>query len=76
MNDAIIVALYRAGDEPADRIVCSPEKLCAFTQAYNARAGEAVVPAAMGQHLLNLRRRGEAKGGLPRLRRAYRGRFR
>lgn len=74
MKDALIVRLYIARDTPADRVVSDPEVLQDFTDDYNAAAGEAVSVADMGHHLLNLRRRGERHGGLPRLRRSYSGR--
>ena len=38
------------------------------------RSGHVVEPTELAHHLLNLRKRGEDNGGLPRLQRRYNGR--
>jgi hypothetical protein len=74
MNDTLIVSMYRKADIPCDPLVSNPALLSKFTREYNQATGERVTDAEMGHRLLNIRRRGEAKGGLPRLRRRYNGR--
>ena len=73
-DDAILRQMYREYAIPCDRLVSNPNSLQKFTQDYASRTGQDVEPAALSHHLLNLRRRGEEKGGLGRLQRAYNGR--
>jgi hypothetical protein len=74
--DSAIVAEYRRFDTPADQLVSDPNLAGAFRTAVNSRLpeGDQVDQATLGKRLLNLRRRGEEKGGLPRIRRGYHGR--
>jgi hypothetical protein len=74
--DAIIVAVYVTFDQPADRIVADPRMLGEFAELVNRQLPESdqFEIHEMGRRLLNLRRRGQANGGLPRLRRGYYGR--
>ena len=72
--DYLLREMYIEYDTPCDRLVSNPESLGEFCDDYVARTGDAVAPAELGHHLLNLRRRGQANGGLPRLRRGYSGR--
>lgn len=74
MNKQILVSLYEQFGIPCDRLVSNPATLIHFTKAYNRKTGEKVQPSKLSQKLLNLRRRGQAKGGLPRLERNYWGR--
>jgi hypothetical protein len=74
MNDPLIISLYVRRNTPADRVVSDPAVLQGFTDEYCKASGDSVAPAQMGHHLLNLRRRGQQHGGLPRLRRRYDGR--
>ena len=73
-NDAILKQMYLEYAVPCDRIVSDPARLARFARDYRDRSGQDVDLASLGHHLLNLRRIGQAKGGLPRLRRAYNGR--
>ena len=68
-QDRIIIEMYVTLSIPCDRIVSNPAVLREFTEEYTARTGHIVEPADLGQHLLNLRKRGGDKGGLPRMRR-------
>lgn len=72
--DDVIVELYVDFDIPADRLVSDPMKLQRFADLYHEKTDQDVKLADFAHHILNLRRRGEAKGGLPRLRRSYQGR--
>jgi hypothetical protein len=74
--DTAIIEEYTSFAIPADRIVAEPQVAVRFCEAVNRRLPEElqVDQAMLNKRLLNLRRRGEAKGGLPRLRRAYNGR--
>jgi hypothetical protein len=74
MNDTVIISMYRTANIPCDSIVSDPNVLSKFTQGYAQATGERMTDAEMGHHLLALRKRGEAKGGLPRIRRRYDGR--
>jgi hypothetical protein len=73
-DDSLLREMYVKHNMPCDRLVSDPERLLAFTQAYTDRTGQEIEPAQLGQRLLNLRKLGEAKGGLPRLRRVYHAR--
>lgn len=73
-DDAILRQMYLQYAIPCDRLVSNPSSLQSFTKDYESRTGQVVEPAVLSHHLLNLRRRGEAKGGLGRLQRAYNGR--
>lgn len=70
-DDGVLREMYIKNNMPCDCLVSDPERLLAFTQAYTDRTGQEIEPSQLGQRLLNLRKLGEAKGGLPRLRRAY-----
>jgi len=74
--DSVIIEQYLRFDTPADAIVADPALASAFAKEVNAASG-AEPPssiASVSKRLLNLRRKGEEKGGLPRLRRRYCGR--
>ncbi len=73
-SNSILVEMYLEYDTPCDRLVSDPQRLGEFCKDYVARSGEVVEPAELSHHLLNLRRKGQANGGLPRLRRGYSGR--
>jgi hypothetical protein len=74
--DQAILQTYVRFDTPADQIVADPDLATSFGQEVNAQLSRAqqVDQATLNKRLLNLRRRGEEKGGLPRLRRDYHGR--
>ena len=73
-DDSVLREMYIKNNMPCDRLVSDPERLFAFTQAYADRTGQTIEPADLAHRLLTLRKLGEAKGGLPRLRRTYSGR--
>jgi hypothetical protein len=73
-NDAILRQMYVEYAIPCDRLVSNPSLIQDFTEDYAKRTGQLVEPASLAHHMLNLRRRGEAKGGLMKLQRAYNGR--
>lgn len=73
-DNAILRQMYLEYDIPCDRLVSNPELLHRFTRDYANRAGNGAEAAQLAHHMLNLRRKGEAKGGLSRLRRTYNGR--
>ena len=74
--DSAIVAEYPTFGVPADQIVSDPSVAEAFWIAVQLRlpATGDVDVVTKNKRLLNLRRRGEDKGGLPRLERGYNGR--
>ena len=74
MNDELLVGMYVEYGIFCDRLVSNPDKLRRFAIDYMRRAGDSVTEAELGQHMLNLRRRGQDNGGLPRLSRRYNGR--
>lgn len=73
-DDAIIREMYREYNIPCDTLISDQEQLVPFAEDYIHRIGQKVEPAQLARHLLTLRKLGEAKGGLPRLRRSYNGR--
>lgn len=70
-NDDIIREMYRDYDIQCDTLVSDQEQLLPFAEDYIGRTGQEVEPAQLARRLLSLRKLGEAKGGLPRLRRLY-----
>jgi hypothetical protein len=74
--DSVIVAEYPVFNVPADQIVSDPALSVRFQDAVNQKLPPAaqVDVATLNKRLLNLRRRGEGNGGLPRLERGYNGR--
>lgn len=76
--DNVIVDQYRRFNTPADQIVSNPDLAQRFFDAVTeAVEGECEFDLVqLNRRLLSLRKRGEEKGGLPRLRRAYAGRNR
>lgn len=74
--DAVIIDEYVRFDTPADRIPANPELAEAFRERVNLRLPPNLqfTVEALNTRLINLRRRGQQNGGLPRLRRAFRGR--
>ena len=73
-DDNILREMYVEYDTVCDRLVSDPAKLLSFVEDYVERTGQEVQPAQVFHRLLTLRKLGEAKGGLPRLRRGYNGR--
>lgn len=74
--DDVIVQQYVRFDTPADQIVSDPHLSEGFRAAVNAQlpTDSQVTLPALNRRILTLRKRGEDNGGLPRLRRSYRGR--
>ena len=70
-DDSVLREMYIKNNMPRDCLVSDPERLLAFTQAYTDQTGQQLEPADLARRLLTLRKLGEAKGGLPRLRRGY-----
>lgn len=70
-RDQIIIEEYVLYDVPADRIPSDPEKSVEFLRRVNSRLPEDdhFSQADLNRRLLNLRRKGQDKGGLPRIRR-------
>jgi len=74
LDDNILRQMYIEYNTPCDRLVSDPTRLLSFAGDYTQRSGQQVEPAQVSHRLLTLRKLGEAKGGLPRLRRRYNGR--
>ncbi len=76
--DSAIIAEYRLYNVPADQILSDPSLAAEFHTRVNRQlpAETHVDRATFNKRLLNLRRRGQANGGLPRLKRVYNGRGR
>lgn len=74
LDDNILRQMYVEYDTPCDALVSDPAKLLVFAEDYAERAGQRAEPAQVSHRLLTLRKLGEAKGGLPKLRRKYSGR--
>jgi hypothetical protein len=73
-EDSILRQMYLEYSIPCDRLVSNPAVLQAFVQDYAKRTEQSVDAAVLAHHMLNLRRLGEANGGLSRLQRTYNGR--
>ncbi len=73
-DDGLLREMYIEYDTACDRLVSDPAKLLTFAEDYAERTSQQVEPADLSHRLLTLRKLGEAKGGLPRLRRKYDGR--
>jgi hypothetical protein len=73
-DDVIISEMYQEYNIPCDTLVSDQGQLLSFADDYIHRTGHKVELTHLAHHLLTLRKRGEAKGGLPRLRRIYNGR--
>lgn len=74
--DSVIVTEYVQFGTPADKIIADPNVSAEFTSRVNSKlsADQRVDTATVNRRLLTLRKRGEEKGGLPRLERRYHGR--
>ncbi len=72
----MIIEEYVRYDTPADRIPANPELAEEFLNLVNDRLPNEskFSQAELNSRLINLRRRGQSKGGLPRLRRGFNGR--
>lgn len=73
-DDNVLKLMYVEYDTPCDSLVSDPARLLSFADNYAERTGQHVEPAQVSHRLLTLRKLGEAKGGLPKLRRKYNGR--
>ncbi len=73
-DDAVLIEMYREYDTACDNLVSDEAELLPFVADYARRTGQEVEPSELAHRLLALRKLGEAKGGLPRLRRRYNGR--
>lgn len=72
--EAVIVEEYVAMDEPADKVARTPELAEQLMHRINARINVAERFANSQQfadHLVNMRRRGSKKNGLPKLRNGH-----
>lgn len=74
LDDNVLKQMYIEYNTPCDPLVSNPTSLVAFTEDYGERTGQQVEPAEVSHRLLTLRKLGEARGGLPKLRRKYNGR--
>lgn len=74
IDDDVLREMYIEYNAPCDRLVSNPVSLQAFAEDYIQRTSQQVEAAQVSYRLLTLRKLGEAKGGLPRLRRKYHGR--
>ena len=74
--DDVICESYVEFKTPVDRIVASPALSKEFASLVNSQfpRGERRDVETINWRLMTLRKRGEDKGGLPRLERAYYGR--
>ena len=65
----LIIEQYAQFNLPADRIIADPATAARFADAVNSSLpqGHRFDIPALNQRLLTLRKRGEARGGLPRL---------
>jgi hypothetical protein len=70
-DDVTIREMYQEYNIPCDSIVSDQKQLLIFADDYIHRTGHKVGLTHFAHHLLTLRKRGEAKGRLPRLRRIY-----
>lgn len=73
-DDDVLKQMYVTYDTPCDRLVSDPASLLSFAKDYAERTGQQVEPAQVSHRLLTLRKLGEAKGGLPKLRQRYNAR--
>ena len=74
LDDNVLRQMYLEYDTPCDRLVRDPARLLLFDDDYMQRTAQQIEPAQVSHRLLTLRKLGEAKGGLTRLRRRYNGR--
>jgi hypothetical protein len=74
--DQVIREQYVVFDTPVEGIVGDPKVAAEFAKLVNAAcpAKQKADLAEVNHRLFTLRKRGAEKGGLPRLRRAYKGR--
>lgn len=73
-DDAILKKMYLEYRVPCDSLVSNSASLQTFVEDYATRAGQSVDAAMLAHHMLKLRKRGQANGGLSRLKRVYNGR--
>jgi len=73
-DDDILREKYVEYDTPCDQLVSDPVSLQSFAEDYAQRPGQELEATHVSLRLLTLRKLGQPKGGLPKLRRAYNGR--
>jgi hypothetical protein len=73
-DDDVLKEMYIEYDTPCDSLVSDHSTLLSFAEGYVERTGQQVELSQLARRLLALRKLGETKGGLPRLRRTYNGR--
>ena len=73
-DDNVLKEMYVEYSVACDSLVSNPSRLLSFTEDYVQRTGQQVEPSQLAHRLLTLRKLGQDKGGLPRIRRAYHGR--
>jgi hypothetical protein len=68
--DEVLKAEYRRFDVPADELVRTPELAMAFCECVRRQDSglETVSNDVITRRLIQLRKRGESRGGLPRIR--------
>jgi hypothetical protein len=73
-DDDVLIAMYVEYDIPRDSLIGDSSMLLSFVEDYINRTGHQVNTEQLTRRLFALGKRGEAKGGLPKLRRKYQGR--
>jgi hypothetical protein len=68
LNDEVIKELYVKFDIPADRLVIDPVKMGNFRLAYANATSHIPSSPSIARIIIQLRKLGLAKGGLPRIR--------
>jgi hypothetical protein len=69
-DDNILKKIYVEHDIPVDTLVREPNLISRFAKEYAKRSRQKNIDKSeIGRHLKNLGRRGQDRGGLPRLRR-------
>ncbi len=74
LTDPHLATLPGYGKCRSDPLIGDRARLRSFADDYADRTGQKVELTQLSRHLFNLRKRGEARGGLPKLRRTYNGR--
>ncbi len=70
-NDDILKEMYVEYDTPRDSLIGDSLMLLSFVEDYINRTGHQVNTEQLTRRLFVLGKRGEAKGGLPKLRHKY-----
>ena len=73
-NDNVLKEMYIEYGVACDSLVSNPSRLLSFTEDYVQRTGQQIESSQLAHRLLTLRKLGQDKGGLPRIRRTHHGR--